>query len=128
MNLHGMAARYVGSVNPLVEGQVFINTGWTGELNTKRVPTYADPITKLMQIQALETSDLEHNDALNKSGSTHKIYISGDLQGVMRANKSGGDKITMTTGTLAGFSFLVTSVLEGWPDWTCVSVTLQNKT
>lgn len=126
MNLHGIVSAAVATVNPRRLGQIFISTGATQVNSGKRTPTYADPITLPMQVQALETRDLQQLDGLNKSGSTHKIYVSGSLQGLVRVNNSGGDLIKLLTGENAGRTFLVTAVLEDWPDWTCVSVTLQN--
>lgn len=51
------------------------------------------------------------------------MYISGMLNGVQRLTQVGGDLITLVDGTL----WLTTAVMEQWPDWVRVSVTLQTK-
>ncbi|MES2866502.1 MAG: hypothetical protein V4703_07040 [Actinomycetota bacterium] len=80
-----------------------------------------DPITVPMQVQALEQRDLLHLDSLNIQGCTHKLYMTGRLQGLVRASRDNGDLVTLANGD----RYLVTAILEGWPDWTCAAVTLQ---
>ena len=126
MNLRGVIAPYTGKINPRILGQIFISQGATTQPNAKRIPNYADPITLLMQVQALQIRDLTQLDGLNMSGSTHKIYVNGYLSALVRADNKGGDLIKPLAGIHVGRTFLTTSVLEDWPDWSCVSVTLQN--
>lgn len=124
MNLHSIVARSVGAVNPLVPCSVQQSTGYTTQPNGARVPAYAPARGGVLaQVQALTTKNLHQLDSLNIAGSTHTIYLSGDLEAVQRIKNIGGDLITLANGGL----FLVTAVLERWPDWVCCSVTLQLK-
>ncbi len=125
MNLHGIASRYVSKVNPLVQAELYVNMGWIEGRGAKRIAQWAPPIIRTMQIQALDSSDTTHNDEMNTSISTHRIYVYGVLNDLTRANQLGGDKIQILTGRQAGAVFLVTSILEQWPDWVCALATLQ---
>lgn len=126
MNLHSIVQGGIGAVNPYRMGTIQLSIGSATIKSGKRTPEYSPPITSKMQVQALTTKDIAHLDALNVAGSTHTIYVSGRLEGLIRSENKGGDLIVLLTGNLAGRVWLVTAVLEDWPDWTKVSVTLQN--
>ncbi len=122
MNLHGFVSGAIGTVNPPTFGTVLPSAGtYTTNPDGSRTPNYGSPITTSMQVQALTTKDLMHLDTLNIQGSTHAIYMNGDLEAIVRATNRGGDLITLADGSI----FLTTEVLEHWPDWTKASVTLQ---
>lgn len=121
MNLHAIAAGVIGAVNPHTPGLVHISLGSTVGPDFRQIPAYAAPQIALMQIQSLSTKDLQQLDSLNISGSTRAIYLSGNLNGLVRPMGKGGDLVSF-----GGQVWLVTAVLEGWPDWCKVSVTLQN--
>jgi hypothetical protein len=61
-------------------------------------------------------------DSLNLQGDFQAIYINGHVAGLVRPNNKGGDLITLQDGR----NYLVTTVLEDWPDWCKVAVTQQN--
>jgi hypothetical protein len=127
MNLRSIANGATQSVNPNVRGMLYRSVAATAQPSGHRTPAFADPITLPMQVQMLTTREAAQLDGVNKAGSTFKIYMNGQVQGLNRATKSGGDKIQLLSGKYAGLTFLTTSVMEEWPAWTCVSATLQNK-
>lgn len=122
MNLHGIAAPIIASVNPLVEVTVQISTGSTTAADGSRTPTYARAVKAMAQVQPLTGGELRHMDSLNLQGDYQGIYINGRIDGLVRPDNKGGDKITLPDGSV----YLVTTVLEAWPDWTKVAATLQN--
>lgn len=125
MNLHGLAAGLVGAVNPFVTATLQVSTGYMTDAAGKQTPTYAAPATVSVQVQALTYKDLQQLDGLNLQGTRRAIYIAGVVQGLVRATRQGGDLITITSGESAGV-WLVAQVIEAWPDWTKVAVTLQD--
>lgn len=125
MNLHGIAAGAIGAVNPMVPGTIQVSTGYTTSGDGSRVPTYTTVEDIPMQVQALTFRDMQQTDSLNLQGTRRAIYIDGRVDGLVRPDNKGGDIITLTDGPNAG-TWLVVIVLETWPDWTKVAVTLQN--
>ena len=129
MNLRGIVAGVTGAVNPQVQGMVSVSIkGATTNAAGRRTPAYAPAVQRTMQVQALSTEAVQHLDAMNITGSTHSIYINGQLQGLMRAENIGGDLILLQGGIYVGRTFLVKTVIEEWPDWTHVAVVLQDDT
>lgn len=121
MNLHGIVAGVIGAVNPLQSLIVQVSTGYTNTGGT-RTPTFAKPVTVQGQVQSLTFSDLRQLEGLNVQGIQRAIYINGRIDGLVRSMNKGGDLITTEDGTV----WLVSHVLEYWPDWCKVAVTLQN--
>ena len=122
MNLHGIAAGAIAAVNPLVTLKIEVSTGSMDGEDGISVPTYASPIYVKGQVQPLTGGDLRQMEGLNLQGDYQGIYINGRIDGLVRAKNKGGDKITLSDGSV----YLVTTVLESWPDWTKVAATLQN--
>lgn len=126
MNLHSIVRNVVGAVNPQVPCTVQHSTGSETGPSGKRTPNYGPPVTMLAQVQALTTRDLMQLDSLNISGSTHKIYLSDPINGVVRSSRKGGDLITLNDRVHGTQTYLVTACMEEWPDWTAVTATLQS--
>jgi hypothetical protein len=122
MNLHRMVSGIIGTVNPHVPVKLQISSGFTTAPSGKQVPVYEPGITVMAQVQQLTTREIQHLDSLNIQNNGSGIYLNGFVNGVVRVTRKGGDLITMSDGTV----YLVTSVLEQWPDWCKVAVTLQN--
>lgn len=123
MNFHGLVSGVVSAVNPLVPLTVKVNTGYTTDSTGKRTPTYAAPLVNVPgQVQNLTYSDLKQIEGLNLQGIRRAIYINGRVDGLVREGNKGGDIITSPDGNV----WLVAHVLEYWPDWCKVAVTLQN--
>lgn len=125
MNLHGIVSGNIGAVNPFVPATFQASTGSTTADDGMRVPTYADPVTVDVQVQALTGKDLMQIDGLNLNGTKRAIYLYGQADGTVRVNQKGGDLITLTDGPNAGV-WLVVLVLEQWPDWCKTACALQN--
>ncbi len=124
MDLLALTSGAIGVVNPLVLMVLKISTGYTQADDGAQVPSYATPLDVRAQVQPLTYKDLLQLDAMNQQGSTNSIYIEGHIDGIVRSKNKGGDLIIDDTGQV----WLVTQVLEYWPDWTKVAVTLQTDT
>lgn len=123
MNLHGIAAEYVGAVNPLVPIIIERSTGYTTNPDGTQVPTYATPTTVIAQVQALSAGDLRQIEALNIQGEKRAVYINGRTDGLIREDRKGGDLITFN-----GIIWLNVQVMEYWPDWCKFIITRQDGT
>jgi|ERR1700724_276841 len=123
MNLHQLVSGTIQAVNPYIQLSVQISTGNTINPDGSRVPTYAPAQLVFGDIQALQYTDIIQLDGLNIQGERRKIYINGDVDGLVRSENRGGDLITLPDGAV----WLVVLVLEEWADWCSVAVTLQNK-
>lgn len=122
MDLLALTTPAVGVVNPFVPMAWRASTGNTTARDGRRTPTYADPVTLMGQVQPLTWRDLQQLEGLNIQGSTNSIYFEGHQQAVVRSANKGGDTVTDSAGVV----WLITQVLEFWPDWTKVAVTMQN--
>ncbi len=80
------------------------------------------------QVQALTFRDLTQISGLNLNGTRRGIYLSGNVDGVVRSEMKGGDLIIFLDGRV----WLVAMQLEAWGAsgtsdvWSKVAVTLQN--
>jgi hypothetical protein len=48
------------------------------------------------------------------------MYVRGNVEGLFRVLGKGGDLLEFE-----GQKYLVASVMERWPDWCCVALTMQ---
>lgn len=112
MNLHGIAAPIIGTVNPFIAGTLTASAGYTTSADGTQVPAYAAPVTAMIQVQALTYSDLQQVSGLNIQGEARAVYLYGDWNGVLRPEAKGGDLIAFN-----GQQWLVKQTLETWPDW-----------
>lgn len=122
MNLHGIVAGAIGRVNPHISALYMPSSGFTTGADFKQVPSYDGPISITVQVQALTVEDLKKLDNLNIQGSTTSAYLYGLAQGVVRDDSKGGDLLVFN-----GFEWLVTAILEAWPDWCKVSLARQGR-
>ena len=123
MNLHGIANAYITAVNPNDLVSIQINQGYGTSQSGKRTATYGPAITNVVaQIQTETFKDLVQGEGINQNGIRHVIYFNGLVQGVVRWTQQGGDLITFADGSV----WLTTQVLEMWPNWCKVAVTLQD--
>lgn len=129
MNLRGLANAATVSVNPNIPVEILRSTGYTLGAGSRQVPTYAPAVTGIGQLQALDGDDLKQLEGMNVQGTMRALYIYGFAAGVVRPNQTGGDLINITNAP--GFpgkrEWLVTKVLEAWPDWAKLVVTLQGQ-
>ena len=128
MNLHAIAGPIVAAVNPSLPVTLLVSTGSTIVPGGTRVPTYAAPVTVQAQVQALTFRDITQVSGLNLQGTRRAIYLLGDVEGLVRSQGKGGDKITFPDGSV----WLVAMVLEAWgatgssDTWVKVAATLQD--
>ncbi len=125
MNLHGIAAPYVGAVNPQIPVSVRFSDGYTKDSSFKQVPAYSAPVPLLGQVQPITTRDLMQLEGINLGGVRWKIYLSGELDAVVRVERKGGDLVTISTGRHQGV-WLVVQVIEQFPDWCCAAIAQQD--
>lgn len=121
MNLHGIVAGAVDAINPRMSIEIEVSTGYSTDANYSRTPSYAAAVTRLAQVQPMTFQDLQKIDALNIQGTKKAIYITGQVDGLVRDENKGGDRITLPDGTV----WLVVLVLESWPDWCKAAIVLQ---
>lgn len=128
MNLHGIVAGAVGAVNPMIVATILESDGYTIAATGKQVPAYKAPVSVKVQVQALEFGDLRQLEAMNVQGERRAVYIYGsEWNGISRIDERGGDLLIFPERPGADpRTWLVAVVLEKWPDWVKVAVTLQN--
>lgn len=79
------------------------------------------------QVQALSGSDLRHVDGLNIQGVMRSVHLYGNVQGVVRADKLGGDLLMFPEVPCGPVrNWRVVQVMETWPTWCRVIALLQN--
>ena len=129
MDLRGLANGVTTTVNPNQTVTVLRSTGFTTGAGAKQVPSYAAPVSGPAQIQALDADDIKQLDGLNIQGTIRAIYLRGTLAGVVRANQTGGDLVTIAAPAPVALrgTWLVVKVLESWPDWTKAAIVLQGQ-
>ena len=107
-------------------------TGGLGTYNLNKAPAapisaeaMTSSLTILGQVQPFTWRDLQQLEGLNLNGDRRGIYVSGDLNGVVRVTLKGGDLITLPDASV----WLVVQQLEGWnltAGWTKAAIVLQN--
>ena len=126
MNLFAITAATVAAVNPLQSVTVRVSTGASINADGSRTPTYVS-YTLQAQIQALASGELAQISSLNIQGTHRAIYLYGDIEGLLRSDRKGGDLVIFPDGS----TWLVTTVLETWGSvgsgdmWCKVAATLQ---
>lgn len=125
MNLRGIVNKYTQKTNPNISINWMQSTGYVTDDTGRRTPTFIT-LTVEAQIQALSATELAHIDGLNISGVKRSVYMYGNVAGIVRTDKLGGDILVFPEiPNSSNKNWLVTQVLETWPDWCHVIVTLQ---
>lgn len=119
MNLHSIASGVISAVNPMIPVTVKVSAGYATSADGTQVPSY-NTISTTGQVQALTGKDLKQLEGLNIQGVTEKAYLNGNYEGVFRVLGKGGDLLVF-----GGRTYLVMAVLERWPDWCSVALTMQ---
>jgi len=112
-----------------ITAQLTGDDGGIGTYSVNRTQTVASEdfvtvMTIMAQMQPLTWGDLQQLDGVNLGGSANALYVSGDLNGIVRVRLKGGDLVTLTDGSV----WLVRQSLEGWSltaGWTKCVITLQ---
>ncbi len=125
MNLRALANALTSQINANQSISWVQNTGYTTNAAGKRTPT-TTTVSIMAQIQALSGGDLMHMDGMNLQGVMRTVFMYGNPQGVVRVDSKGGD-ILQFPEIPGGVTrnWLVTQVIETWPNWAKVVVTLQ---
>lgn len=125
MNLRQLANPLTQTINPNTSITWKQSTGYVTDSAGRRVPTYTST-TIDAQIQPLSSSDLKHVDGLNMQGIMRSVILYGNVAGISRADQQGGDILVFPEIPGAtNRNWLVTQVMETWPDWCRVIVTMQ---
>jgi hypothetical protein len=125
VNIRAIANAATRGINPNVSAELWKNTGSTTSATGKRAPVYSKlPID--VQVQALTSSDIQQIDGLNIEGVRRAIYCSTQIAAIIRILQKGGDLIVFPRGTLPeGTTWLAAHVLERYPTWCKIAITLQ---
>lgn len=91
MNLHALVRPAIKSVNPDTLLDWMQSSGYTTADDGHRSPTFNKFSDVAMQVQGLNTKDLQHVEKLNLQSELRKIYSYGNIQGVVRPSLQGGD-------------------------------------
>jgi len=121
MNLHGIASGVISSVNPMTTAMLSRSVGSTDNPDGTATPSYNPPEAITVQQQAMTQKDLQHMAMLGIQGAFTKFWMDGAVYGAVRGTQSGGDLLVDSKGQ----TWLVSAVLEIWPDWCSVACTLQ---
>ena len=123
MNLHAIVSGAIGAINPQVAVTLTINAGgYTTNADGSRTPNVAAPASATAQSQPMQYNDIVQADSFNIQGVRRKVYLSGEIDGLVRADNKGGDLITYPDGSVWKVAFIT----EQWPDWCAAVITLQN--
>ncbi|WP_048996424.1 hypothetical protein [Burkholderia multivorans] len=121
MNLHGIVSGAISTVNPPILATFKSSNGtYTTNPDGTRIPAYDITENVPIQVQALTAAEIRHMDNLNLQGVLRAVYLNGQANGIVRKYGKGGDLLIFN-----GQTWLATTVLESWPDWTKIAVTLQ---
>lgn len=125
MNLHKLVRNQISAVNPDVPAVLFASRGSIQNADGTRTPQYAPPVTVRVQMQSLQYNDIAQTSGLEIEGERRALYISGNWEGIVRADNRGGDLVQLADGS----NWLVAMVLENWGferGWVKVAATRQN--
>ncbi len=128
MNLSSIVSGAIAAVNPPIMCQLQMSTGYNIAPDGTQTPNYATFAPVPVQIQSLGYTDLMKLGGLNIEGTRRKAYMNGNIEGADRSAIKGGDLLIMpSTPDFPGpTTWLVAQVLEHWPGWTALAITLQN--
>ena len=126
MNLHGIARAAVSRVNPEISATLLKSTGYTTADDGARAPSYSQTTIKA-QVQGVSGKDLVFLNNLGFQGVFRLVFVSGQFNGIIRADGKGGDILKFpdaTGGTVRDWRAV--QVKETWPDWSSVFVQMQS--
>lgn len=113
----------------MIVGQL---TGAKGKLGTYQVSqdqvvastALTTAVKILAQVQPLSNRDLQQIEGLNLGGDKKAVYVTGNVEGVIRVRLKGGDLLDMPDGSV----WLVNQTLESFDTagWTKFAITLQD--
>jgi hypothetical protein len=124
MNLQLVVSGPISAVNPDSLVTVQQSNGYATGPDGKSAPQYLPAVSGVRaQIQPLQWRDLEMISGLNLQGTRRKIWVQGEVDGIIRVQMKGGDLIILADGSV----YLVALVSEQWSSlWCSVICTLQD--
>jgi hypothetical protein len=131
LNLRNIANGAIQGLNPNVIATIRRSTGYTTDASGKRIPSFTE-ITVPVQIQPITTGDMQKLDNLNIQGVHRAIYVSAEVEAMIRVDKKGGDQILFPRGVMPedndnATRWIVSAVLEVYQSgWRKCAITLQN--
>lgn len=115
--------------NTVITAQLSGVTGGIGTYSVNRTQTVGEEalttsVIRPGQVQPITWRDLQQLDGLNLQGTRAKIYVYGQVEGLVRTTERGGDLIILPDGK----TWLTAQVLEGWhtAGWCSIAATLQD--
>ena len=125
MNLRSIANKLTRTVNPNQSVSWLRSTGYSTDSAGKRTPSYTTT-TIQAQVQGISNNELKQLQFLNIQADARKVFAYDALDGVTRIDGHGGDILQFPSRSGGPVrNWLVTTVLESWPDYSLVLVTLQ---
>lgn len=124
-DLSAIAAGVVSAVNEWTAASIRFSTGYAPAANGTRTPTYSDEFDIWAQVQPTTARDLAQVQGINMGGVKKKMWLSCEIDAVVRPEVKGGDLVTLLTGPHKG-TWLVDQVIEQWGGWASCMMTLQN--
>lgn len=126
INVRGMANAAIQPVNENITALYLQSNGYAKDAYYKQVPGYLAPVEVQAQVQAVSASALQLLQNVNMEGVFRNVRMWGNAQGVVRPDAKGGDllKFPQVPGG-AVQTWKVEKVLETWPAWCSVIVSLQ---
>ena len=127
IDVHALASAAIQPVNPDKQVIWLRSTGgYTTNAAGHRTPiTESVPVSA--NVQGLSAKDLEHTDGQNMQGVMRSVHLYGNAQGIVRTDQQGGDVLQFPeVDGGPPRNWRVTLVMETWPTWCRVIVTLQN--
>lgn len=109
MNLHLTAGNALSFLSPWITGTIQKSTSYTTAADGTRTPA-GQSATVQLKVQALTGKELAMVDGLNIQGEKRGIYVQGNYGGMVRADGTGGELITLSDGT----RWLNICTLENW--------------
>lgn len=131
LNLRNIANSVTRTVNPNVLATIRHSTGYTTADDGTQIPSFTEFMVPV-QVQPITTGDIQKLEALNIQGVHRAIYVSAEVEAMIRVDKQGGDQIVFPAGVMPEdndnpTTWVVTAVLEVFGTrWRKIAVTLQN--
>lgn len=126
MNIRGIANSVIQQVNANIQATWKRSTGGYATNSAGHREPIITTETVKVQVQGTTSDDLKQIDGLNIQGVMRKVFMYGNVQGVVRTGQKGGDILAFPDAPgAAAKDWRVVHVLESWPTWCSVIVVMQ---
>jgi hypothetical protein len=122
MNLRAIANAKIQVINSDLNIIIRLSDGYTLGQGARQIPEYLPDFTAKGQLQAADEEFLKQQDGLNLQSVYRNLYITGNLDGVVRSRLKGGDLIFIENE-----EWIVVKVIEHWKNWVKVLICLQSQ-